>query len=91
MLPNGERNATGDTYIIQSATRHDAGLYICTAYNNVGQPAESTITVNILCEYNFNNWTFRKLKLSTASVVYEMKTKLKTKQIISFRPLYLRA
>lgn len=48
VLPNGERNATGDTYIIQSATRHDAGQYICTAYNDVGQPAEQTITVNIL-------------------------------------------
>lgn len=54
MLPNGERNSTGDSYIIQSATRHDAGVYICTAYNNVGQPAEQTITVNILCKYNFN-------------------------------------
>lgn len=43
---------TGDTYIIQSASRHDAGLYICTAYNNVGQPAEQTITVNILCKYD---------------------------------------
>ncbi|VVC26794.1 Fibronectin type III,Immunoglobulin subtype,Immunoglobulin-like domain,Immunoglobulin-like [Cinara cedri] len=48
VLPNGERNMTGDTYIIQSATRHDAGVYICTAYNSVGQPAEQTITVNIL-------------------------------------------
>ncbi|XP_025408165.1 neurotrimin isoform X2 [Sipha flava] len=48
VLPNGERNATGDTYIIQSATRHDAGLYICSAYNTVGQVAEQTITVNIL-------------------------------------------
>ncbi|XP_050438441.1 neurotrimin-like isoform X2 [Adelges cooleyi] len=48
VLPSGDKNLTGDTLIIQSATRHDAGVYICTAYNNVGQPAEQTITVNIL-------------------------------------------
>ncbi|XP_050526670.1 limbic system-associated membrane protein-like [Daktulosphaira vitifoliae] len=48
MLPSGEKTFTGDTYTIKSVRRHDDGIYICSASNNIGDAVTEQIDLNIL-------------------------------------------
>ncbi|XP_018323702.1 protein amalgam-like [Agrilus planipennis] len=47
VLPSGERSVSGQALVIQSADRHSAGQYMCSADNGVGQPDTKIITLNV--------------------------------------------
>ena len=36
--------------VIQDVSRHNTGVYTCTADNGVGQPASADIDLKVLCE-----------------------------------------
>ncbi|XP_073987236.1 protein amalgam isoform X2 [Rhodnius prolixus] len=48
LLPSGDKTVEGPTITISRANRHDAGIYQCSASNNVGQPAVREIQLNVL-------------------------------------------
>jgi len=50
-LPNGEQSADGNNYAIQKADRHSAGVYICTANNEVGTPVTTNVEVKVQCKF----------------------------------------
>ncbi|RZF35719.1 hypothetical protein LSTR_LSTR009587 [Laodelphax striatellus] len=48
VLPSGDKTVEGFSISIDQATRHQAGLYVCTASNGVGEPAVGEINVHVL-------------------------------------------
>ena len=54
LLPNGEQSVEGNSFTIQKADRHQAGVYICSASNGVGTPASSAIEVKVQCKGFFS-------------------------------------
>lgn len=53
VLPLGEKSISGSSYTIKQTTRHDSGVYICTANNGVGTPATEQINLKVNCKYLF--------------------------------------
>ncbi|KAK7604002.1 hypothetical protein V9T40_004275 [Parthenolecanium corni] len=47
VLPQGEKYFTGSSYPIKQTTRHDSGVYICTANNGVQPPASEQINLKV--------------------------------------------
>lgn len=47
VLPLGEKSISGSAYTIKQTTRHDSGVYICTANNGVGTPATEQINLKV--------------------------------------------
>ena len=41
---------TGSTVILKNVRRRDAGLYICTAENQVSQPVEKVTKISVQCK-----------------------------------------
>lgn len=50
VLPQGEKYFTGSSYPIKQTTRHDSGVYICTANNGVQPPASEQINLKVNCK-----------------------------------------
>ncbi|KAL0273993.1 UNVERIFIED_CONTAM: hypothetical protein PYX00_006540 [Menopon gallinae] len=48
VLPSGEKSREGSSITIEQTTRHQAGTYLCTASNGVGEPAVQSINLHIL-------------------------------------------
>ncbi|XP_039280250.1 limbic system-associated membrane protein [Nilaparvata lugens] len=48
LLPSGEKSVEGYSIIIEQATRHHAGVYLCTASNSVGEPVTAQISLHVL-------------------------------------------
>ena len=42
----------GPSIVIQDVNRHHSGFYMCTADNNVGQPATAEIDLKVLCKFS---------------------------------------
>ena len=42
---------TGSKVILKNVSRRDAGLYICTADNQVSQPVEKVTKITVQCKY----------------------------------------
>jgi hypothetical protein len=50
ILPSGEKTVKGTSITIEQTNRHQAGVYLCTASNGVGEPVTQNITLNVLCK-----------------------------------------
>ncbi len=50
MLHSGQTSVEGLSLKLDNVGRHDAGIYMCTANNGVGQEASAEITVHIACK-----------------------------------------
>ena len=50
LLNTGHTKVEGLSLQLENVGRTDAGIYICTANNGVGEPASAQITVNINCK-----------------------------------------
>ncbi|XP_014251664.1 limbic system-associated membrane protein isoform X1 [Cimex lectularius] len=48
VLPSGEKTYEGSSFTIDRVNRHDAGIYQCTASNNVGHPTTKEIQLKVL-------------------------------------------
>ncbi|EEB18285.1 limbic system-associated membrane protein precursor, putative [Pediculus humanus corporis] len=48
VLPSGEKSREGSSITIEQATRHQAGTYLCTASNGVGDSAIQSINLHVL-------------------------------------------
>ncbi|XP_046675364.1 limbic system-associated membrane protein-like isoform X2 [Homalodisca vitripennis] len=48
LLPSGEKSVEGFSITIEQANRHQAGIYICTASNGVGDPVQKQINLHVL-------------------------------------------
>ncbi|KAL0273991.1 UNVERIFIED_CONTAM: hypothetical protein PYX00_006538 [Menopon gallinae] len=48
LFPSGEKTVEGYSITIEQATRHQAGVYQCTASNGVGKPVEQSIVLHVL-------------------------------------------
>ncbi|XP_054282435.1 brother of CDO isoform X2 [Macrosteles quadrilineatus] len=48
LLPSGEKSVEGFSITIENANRHQAGIYICTAANGVGDPVMKQINLHVL-------------------------------------------
>ncbi|XP_075214141.1 limbic system-associated membrane protein-like [Lycorma delicatula] len=48
LLPSGEKSMEGFSITIVEATRHQAGIYLCSANNGVGDPATAQIALHVL-------------------------------------------
>ncbi|XP_063224484.1 protein amalgam-like isoform X2 [Bacillus rossius redtenbacheri] len=48
ILPSGEQSVEGFTITIEQVNRHQAGVYVCSASNGVGEPASETIGLRVL-------------------------------------------
>jgi len=48
VLPSGDKFVEGNSVIIQEVSRHHSGIYICTADNEVGNPARAEIDLKVL-------------------------------------------
>ena len=53
LLNTGYNKAEGLSLQLENVGRRDAGIYICTANNGVGESASAQITVNINCKFHF--------------------------------------
>ena len=42
---------TGSKVILKNVSRRDAGLYICTADNQVSQPVEKVTKITVQCKF----------------------------------------
>ena len=51
VLPSGEKFVEGNSVIIQEVSRHHSGIYVCTADNEVGNPARAEIDLKVLCKF----------------------------------------
>ena len=51
LLNTGHTKVEGLSLQLENVGRTDAGIYICTANNGVGESASAQITVNINCKY----------------------------------------
>lgn len=51
LLPNGEKSVANNTYKIQRADRHHAGIYVCSAFNGVGPPVSAQVDVKVQCKF----------------------------------------
>ena len=54
MLNSGQTSVEGLSLKLDNVGRHDAGIYMCTANNGVGQEASAEITVHIACKWFFD-------------------------------------
>ena len=50
LLPSGYKTQEGLSLELESVRRQDAGTYLCTADNGVGQEASAEIQVEIKCK-----------------------------------------
>lgn len=50
MLPSGIEVQTGYVITINNVQRQHAGIYHCTAANDVGQPVTGEIALHVLCK-----------------------------------------
>ncbi|KAF4523235.1 hypothetical protein B566_EDAN011461, partial [Ephemera danica] len=48
MLASGEHSVEGFSLTLEQVDRHQAGVYQCTANNDVGQPATREVTLNVM-------------------------------------------
>nr|CAD7424178.1 unnamed protein product [Timema monikensis] len=48
LLPSGEQTVEGISITIEQANRHQAGIYLCTAANGVGEPVSQQINLHVL-------------------------------------------
>jgi len=48
VLPSGEKFVEGNSVIIQEVSRHHSGIYVCSADNEVGNPARAEIDLKVL-------------------------------------------
>ena len=51
LLNTGYTKVEGLSLQLENVGRTDAGIYICTANNGVGESASAQITVNINCKF----------------------------------------
>ncbi|KAK6622721.1 hypothetical protein RUM43_008564, partial [Polyplax serrata] len=61
VLPSGEKTREGSSITIEQTTRHQAGTYLCTASNGVGEPAIQSINLHVLCKLQLNLQNFSLL------------------------------
>ncbi len=50
LLPSGRDREEGLSLILRDVQRTDAGVYVCTASNGVGNSASAEINVSVKCE-----------------------------------------
>lgn len=48
VLPSGDKFVDGNSVVIQEVSRHHSGIYICSADNEVGNPARAEIDLKVL-------------------------------------------
>jgi len=48
MMPSGEKSRVGSSVVVEQVSRHDAGVYVCSAENGVGKPASAQISLQVL-------------------------------------------
>ena len=46
VLPSGDKFVDGNSVVIQEVSRHHSGIYICSADNEVGNPARAEIDLS---------------------------------------------
>jgi hypothetical protein len=49
-MSNGDASVEGLSLQLENVGRNDAGIYLCTANNGVGESASAQITVHINCK-----------------------------------------
>ena len=67
MLPSGEKSIESSTLQFKSASRSDAGTYICRADNGVGAPVTALVDLNVICKY------IRKILLQSIYINNQLK------------------
>jgi len=50
-MPSGEDTIEGESITFENVNRKHIGIYECMASNNVGDPATSSVEVEVKCEY----------------------------------------
>ena len=53
VLPSGDKFVDGNSVVIQEVSRHHSGIYICSADNEVGNPARAEIDLKVLCKFSY--------------------------------------
>ena len=55
VLPSGDKFVDGNSVVIQEVSRHHSGIYICSADNEVGNPARAEIDLKVLCKFSYRS------------------------------------
>ena len=54
-MPSGRKEVHANSMTFPSATRHDSGIYICSADNGFGDPATAEVILDVQRKLPFDN------------------------------------